>query len=233
MFPYLPDSSSLSGFASSIATGTFNNTLLSAETNPGAAHPKLAQVLDPSSRVQQVFVAKLALPDNLLELVTDFTFAFGSPPVPQAVENADPTANFNLVHNSVWQQVELTLRKVIDESLTRLAGSSWIKHRVAHDVSERWAAKQDKERKAGRPVYGLIHYSDVMDMHDIIVRNDNWTAVFQELFRNKDDIAVSLRRLYSVRNAMSHSRPLCNKEVLTLFSEAARILGACEVRFLN
>ena len=143
--------------------------------------------------------------------------------VPQAIESSDPDAYFDPVSWDILTQVEQYLRSTIEKCLTKLSGSSWIKQRVSHGISKRWKQRQEEARSASRPVYDLIQYADFMDLCDIIVRSDNWRDAFESIFKNKNEIQISLQRLHPIRKSIAHSRPLSKSDALTLASEANQI----------
>ena len=69
-----------------------------------------------------------------------------------------------------------------------------------------------------------IHYSNFMELADIIGESRNWDEAFKPIFKNRDDFCVSLRRLHQIRNAGAHDRPIGVSDQLVLWSEATRIL---------
>ena len=85
----------------------------------------------------------------------------------------------------------------------------------------------------GRTVYGLIQYADFMDLAHIIGQGNNWKEAFAPIFDSKEDVQISLRRLHPVRKAIAHGRPLGRSDVLTLVSEATRLLRAMGVNMLQ
>ncbi len=151
--------------------------------------------------------------------------------VPQAIESSDPDAYFDPVFWDILTQVEQYLRSTIEKCLTKLSGSRWIKQRVPCDMRERWKQRQEEERSAGRPVYDLIQYADFMDLVSIIIKSDNWRDVFESIFKNKNEIQISLERLHPIRKSIAHSRPLTNFDILTLANEASRIFRALGLSF--
>jgi hypothetical protein len=161
-----------------------------------------------------------------------FRFNLRKPPVPQAIEAADPDAVYDSNHATLLSIVEQELRHLVEEKLRVLEGPSWEKRRVSEPVRKRWAERQDEDRQSGRPVYELIHYADFMDLADVITRRDNWREVFAAIFGDDDDLRMSLCRLHPVRKAIAHSRPLSRADVLTLVAEATRILKALGIPIL-
>ena len=162
-----------------------------------------------------------------------FRLSIVSVPVPKAIEEEDSCATFNPQHWKILNELEQRLRQEVEQHLIKFSGSSWIRRRIPQAVRERWLERQEEDRAAGRPVYDAIQYADFMDLADIIKRKDNWREIFQPIFRDSNDIAVSLRRLHPVRKALAHSRPLGRTDVLTLVSEATRIFRALGVRILH
>ena len=162
-----------------------------------------------------------------------FRLSFASVPIPQAIELPDPDAVFNPKHWQILNELEQRLRQVVEQNLEKLAGSNWMRQRIPQTVSERWGKRQEEDRANGRSVHAAIQYADFMDMADVITRRDNWREAFQTIFRDTNDIAVSLRRLHPVRKALAHSRPLGRDDVLTLVGEATRIFRALGIRVLH
>ncbi|MDE0509390.1 MAG: Swt1 family HEPN domain-containing protein [Gammaproteobacteria bacterium] len=178
----------------------------------------------------------IAFPHTTYEKVlihAGFKLSIATVPVPDAIEEADACADFNPQHWQILNELEQRLRQNVEQNLKQLSGSSWIRQRVPQAVRERWLARQEEDRAAGRPVYEAIQYADFMDLIVLITRSDNWREIFQPIFRDKDDIAVSLRRLHPVRKALAHSRPLGRTDVLTLVSEAIRLFRALGLRVLH
>ena len=162
-----------------------------------------------------------------------FTLSFASVPVPQALESPDIDATFNPQHWQLLNELEQRLRQEVEHRLEKLVGSHWAKQRIPQSVRRRWMDRQNQDRADGRTVYSAIQHADFMDLADVITRRDNWREAFQAIFRDPDDIAMSLRRLHPVRKALAHSRPLGRADVLTLVSEATRILRALGIEVLH
>ena len=162
-----------------------------------------------------------------------FRLSFDPVPIPQAVESRDSGTAFNPQHWRILNELEQRLRHLVEQRLEKLAGSNWIRQRIPQAMRERWTERQKEDRADGRPVYAAIQYADFMDLANVIMRRDNWREVFQEIFRDPKDIAVSLQRLHPVRKAVAHNRPLGRADVLTLVSEATRIFRALGMRVLH
>jgi hypothetical protein len=161
-----------------------------------------------------------------------FRFNVVGLPTPQAIEAGDPDAVYDPSHNTVLTSVERHLRHTVETKLVGLDGAAWVNRRVPEGVRKRWAERQNEDRQLGRPVYGLIHYADFMDLADVITQGANWREAFGAIFCNSEDLRVALHRLHPVRKALSHSRPLCRADVLTLVAEATRILKALGIDML-
>ena len=164
---------------------------------------------------------------------TGFRLSIASVPVPQAIEEPDAGAGFNPHHWQILNALEQRLRQVVEQRLEDLSGPNWIRQRVPQTVRERWLARQQEDRVSGRSVYGEIQYADFMDLAVVIAKSDNWREAFQSIFRDRNEIAVSLCRLHPVRKALAHSRPLGRADVLTLVGEATRIFHALGMRVLH
>ena len=167
-------------------------------------------------------------PSNYHQVIQIAGFSIIRAPTPQAVESTEADATFDLEYGMLITQVEQRLRTCVETRLLGIAGPKWIKQQVPPEMRERWEQRQDEERKAGRPVFSLVQYSDFMDLLDVIARSDNWRDVFEPVFRHADDFRESMRRLHPIRQAVAHSRPIGRADVLTLCSEAVRILRALD-----
>ena len=170
-------------------------------------------------------------PSNYHQVIEAAGFSIIPAAVPQAVESTEADATFDPENGMVIMQVEQRLRTCVETRLLGIAGPKWIKQRVPPEMRERWEQRQDEERKAGRPVFSLVQYSDFMDLVDVIARSDNWRDVFKPVFRHADDFRESMRRLHPIRQAVAHSRPIGRADVLTLCTEAVRILRALGAAF--
>ena len=159
-----------------------------------------------------------------------FEFHLTRTPVPQPIEAADSVVVFDPTHHMVLTDVEQRLRQLVEKHLEALAGGKWVKQRVSEAVRTRWQDRQNEERGNGRPVFSLVQYADFMDLADVIGQSNNWKEAFQPIFRNPEELIISLRRLHPVRKAIAHGRPLGRADVLTLVSEATRILSALGIR---
>ena len=178
----------------------------------------------------------IAFPEGAYrEVVSAAGFKFRDPaiPIPQAVESADPSSAFDPMSWAVLTELEQGLRRIVEECLSGLFGPNWIKHRVNKEMRTRWLERQGEDRDAGRQVFDPIQYASFADLDEVMRRKDNWREAFEPIFRNKEDFLVSLRRLRPIRNAIAHSRPLSNSEVLYLVSEATRILSALKAPLVH
>ena len=147
-------------------------------------------------------------------------------PSPVAIENVSEGLTFDPSHGRILTYIEQVLRQLIEKRLYSLCGEKWIKQRVPQQIRERWFQRQAEDKKSRRPVYEPIQYADFMDLSQIIIKADNWAEVFQEIFLEKDDFIISLKRLHPVRKAIAHSRPLGNADILILANESTRLLMA-------
>ena len=146
--------------------------------------------------------------------------------MPQAIEAADPDAVYDSQPCYVAFRIGAGATPSSRGKLRLIEGASWVKRRVSEPVRKQWAERQEEDRQSERPVYGLIHYADFMDLSDVITQSNNWREAFAIIFKNSEDLRVSLRRLHPVRKAIAHSRPLCRADVLLLVAEATGILKA-------
>ena len=129
----------------------------------------------------------------------------------------------NKAHDML-QRFESQLRRYIDNRMTSVFGAKWVKHRIPGEMKCQWLAKQRKDSDAQR--WPLIAYADFTDYVTIITRKDNWQALFEPVFQQKMSVQESFRRLYPIRLATMHARPITHDDELYLFVEINRILSA-------
>lgn len=157
--------------------------------------------------------------------MTDSAFlGMSTPPNPQPIEAVDDQATFDPEHWRLLYQTEQSLRLLVSKALFQRYGQSWPSLRLSTAMRRRWERGQQLDRDSGRQVLALIHYSNFMDLLEIIVADEHWADLFKSVFVDRDDISVSLKRLQPIRNALAHNRPLGRFDVLSLWAEGARIL---------
>ena len=147
-------------------------------------------------------------------------------PLPRVDESKDGGIGYHPEYRILFNELEQQLRRFVGIAMLDHIGPQWIKRGVPNDIRQRWQDRKERELGAGRAVYDLIQYSDFMDLLAIICMRGNWQGVFKAVFRNKEEVMVSFRRLVPVRNAIAHSRPLGRADLLTLHSEATRFFSA-------
>ena len=174
------------------------------------------------------------LPAAYGEVLAAAGFKFCVPiPALQVAEATYPSGDFYLTSWALMTELEQRLRRTVKDRLSSLVGPNWIKHRVPEELRKKWLERQREEREAGRQVFDPIQYASFVDLEEVMRRKDNWGEAFEPIFRNKEDFLVSLRRLRPIRNAIAHSRPLSNSEVLCLVNEATRILSALKTPLVH
>ena len=131
----------------------------------------------------------------------------------------------NAAHDHL-QRFESEVRKFIDQQMQAAFGEDWIKHQVPGPIRQAWLDKQQKARNNGEPERPLIDYADFTDYELIIVRKDNWQAVFRPVFKRKELVRESFQRLYPIRHCVMHSRIIIQDDELYLHAETKRLLKA-------
>ena len=72
---------------------------------------------------------------------------------------------------------------------------------------------------------------DFTDYVPIIIRKDNWQAVFQPVFKRPTLVQESFQRLYPIRNCVMHSCIIIQDDELYLHAETTRLLKAINTRW--
>jgi hypothetical protein len=123
-------------------------------------------------------------------------------------------------------RLERALRRFIADAMEAEFGADWMRRQMPGDMFEDWRAKQAKATEAGQPECPLIEYADFTHYRTIIERKDNWLRVFKRVFGRQDDVRESFQRLFPLRIATMHARPIEQDDELLLLVETARLLKA-------
>jgi hypothetical protein len=133
-------------------------------------------------------------------------------------------ARTNVAHDHL-QRFEFQLRKFIDQSLSKAVGTNWPKQRLPNGLYDKWHFKKSNDKGQGVN-WPLITYADFTEYVDIICRSDNWKEVFEPIFKRKEGVRESFQRMYAIRIAIAHARPITNADALYLYVEVKRLLDA-------
>ena len=139
-------------------------------------------------------------------------------------------ARTNAAHNRL-QRFESEVRKFIYRQMQARFENDWIKRQVPGDIRQKWLNKQQEARDNGEPERPLIDYADFTHYEPIIIRKDNWQAVFQSVFKRKELVRESFQRLYPIRNCVMHARIIIQDDELYLHAETKRLLKAIKARW--
>jgi len=135
------------------------------------------------------------------------------------------------------KQLELDLRKLIEEKLSKIS-KRWWKERIPPDIRKNAEERKKKEERLwpwiqpGRD-YSLIHYINFSEYSKIITRKDNWKDVFKDIFKDEKIIEVRLKEIDAIRNKIAHFRPLTDTERKKLKLYADEILNCIRTHIKN
>ena len=121
--------------------------------------------------------------------------------------------------------LERSLRKFVVQRLKTVCGPRWFEQCVRKDILKRWISREQEDQHSGGFGHTLIEYSNFMDLFFVITDQRNWRSTFEPFFRDKEETAVSFRRLRRIRNGIAHCRQLNDEHEITLISEARWILS--------
>jgi hypothetical protein len=125
--------------------------------------------------------------------------------------------------SEVVVRFERRVRDFVLQVMTSRYGDRWMKQRVPPAVLERWRAKRADEEDKSRSRETIFEYADFVDYLEIILRRDNWSDLFEGIFGDKEEISVSFRRLYPLRNEICHACRITKEDYLVLLLETRRI----------
>lgn len=124
------------------------------------------------------------------------------------------------------QRLETAVRRFIERVMEDAFGENWTRSQLPNNMRDSWVEKQERALKAGHEHRFLIDYADFTDYCAIIERRDNWRTAFNRAFGRIEDIRESFQRLFPVRIATMHSRPISLDDELLLRVEPRRIMKA-------
>jgi hypothetical protein len=124
------------------------------------------------------------------------------------------------------QLFEYQLRVLIDEAMTKVYGTDWPKKRLAPAVYEGWVCRKLADKGMDRR---LIHYADYTEYVAIICKRDHWREVFEVTFKRPENVQESFQRMYPIRLAIAHTRPIDKEDKLTFYVETKRLLKAMQL----
>jgi hypothetical protein len=129
-------------------------------------------------------------------------------------ESTVPQAN--LRGFEILFSIENSLRELIIEELSHVAGPQWLKTRLPGDVLQKFREGVQFERKVKwvqlvphHPVY----YIDFPDLRKIIMRGDNWKDAFRTLFQSQEVLEGTLLEIELIRNKVAHNRKLSDGDL--------------------
>lgn len=105
-------------------------------------------------------------------------------------------------------QLEHSLKQLIEKKLQELHGAPWWKRSVPEAVRQACEERKQRSEKPFESVHHPIQYAYTDDLKMIIIKGDNWKAVFGAIFYDKMEIEVCFNWVIEVRNCVAHTRPI-------------------------
>jgi hypothetical protein len=122
--------------------------------------------------------------------------------------------------------IENSLRHLIIDEMSGLAGARWYKQRLPPDLQEKYLKGVDYEKAtpwSDLVCHHPIYYLDFPDLRKIIEKKDNWRDCFAQIFGSQTVILGQLSGLEPIRNRLAHNRLLSSTD-LALLSAAHETL---------
>lgn len=132
-------------------------------------------------------------------------------------------------HGSLMR-LEVRLRRFIDDCMSDEFGPDWAKHQMPNGLYDSWMDKKKRAETDEETMWPLIAYADFTDYERVICRKDNWARIFRRFFIRRESVRESLQRLYSVRLAVMHARPITQDDELLLRAEVVRLTRSMKER---
>jgi hypothetical protein len=125
--------------------------------------------------------------------------------------------------------IEVALREMIIEHLSRVAGPRWYKQRLPEEIRKASVEKILRER-GGRWTchvdFHPIYYTNFSELQQIIERQDNWRDTFQSIFGSKAVVCGTLTELDPIRNKIAHNRRATPSDVQIVRASLEKIASA-------
>lgn len=102
--------------------------------------------------------------------------------------------------------VEKALRELVSRKLEARAGDKWFKQHVSGEMATRAKQTRAKALKAGEANAPLIEFLTLGELMEVVLRADNWTQVFEPIFRNRDWFRRDVEIITVARNPNAHYR---------------------------
>lgn len=144
-------------------------------------------------------------------------------------EDADELARNQAAFNRL-QRFERMLRKNIANAMFAAFGELWMERQLPQTMLDKWKEKRETAIKGGAQERPLIEYADFTDYLLIIEKKDNWRQVYHAIFGRPEDVRESLQRMYPVRIATMHARPITLDDALLIMVETKRVMRALAKR---
>ncbi len=113
--------------------------------------------------------------------------------------------NTNQLCSAYMYVIEVVLRELVVEELTKTRGSKWYKSALpGGDIMNKYqeCRKYQKERPWVRAIpLHPVYYLDFPDLATIIEKRDNWSECLKKVFfKQKEALITNLRLLEPIRN---------------------------------
>lgn len=109
------------------------------------------------------------------------------------------------------EEIELKIRKIISEKLDIKIYNETVSQNIKEKVSARIDSHIKKYPINSNGYYdkleNKLEFFDLMECCEIIINKKNWT-LFQEYFKNKNNLTEKFNKLSELRNCIRHSREL-------------------------
>ncbi|WP_340586142.1 hypothetical protein [Erythrobacter alti] len=140
-------------------------------------------------------------------------------PLTMNITSSNPTAGAR----EALDDIELRLREFIALKLEARFGRNWFKLRAPPDVLTNAKRKRKESLRAAEDTGPLINWTDIGDLAKIVLRNDNWSEVFEEFFADRERFEADMRALTAMRRPVAHARPIDSTRLVELIIVAQRV----------
>jgi hypothetical protein len=123
---------------------------------------------------------------------------------------------------------EVATRELIRSRLTATtSGVKWWRQRVPQGVIDSCEKTKQAKEKPGIS-HHAIYYAYPDDYLKIIIRKDNWSECFQEIFKSSNAAQACFQWIGTSRPAVAHARPLGDSDYANFMFSVSWVLRAIE-----
>lgn len=140
-----------------------------------------------------------------------------------------PVPQENIEVYTILYHIEIALRELIVEALSKVAGSRWYSNRLTGDILQKY--KDGRRLESQIPwtqfiPHNPIYYVDFPHLRMIIENANNWRDAFKPIFVRKEVVVGILTEIEPIRNKIAHNRKATSMDVEVVRGAISKLSNA-------